>query len=328
MTHPAVGKKDSLRIDLSELLKEKERRTFWHELLFDCLAAVAFMAAMPCYIIIFGRNPSMWGLLGGLLSLCGSILVGIFFVRLARRAELRSLYLKKCMENRIVRLSEFAADLGRSEEQVRSDLVAMINGEYLGCRARIVPEINALVLDAAEFDASSLDTESWTENVKNKADRADKAGKSELSEYDRVIAELRTLNEKISDPGVSYKIECVENASAKIFAAVQENPNKLPQIRKLMSYYLPTTLKLLRSYATLERQDIQGEGISSAKESIDRVLGTLAVSFEMQLDKLFFSDIVDISTEIAVLEGMLRRDGLSEASPFKSQTSTGGCLKC
>ena len=78
-----------------------------------------------------------------------------------------------------------------------------------------------------------------------------------------------------------------------------------------MSYYLPTTLKLLRSYSIFEKQGITGDNIQDAKKNIARILDSLVSGFTKQLDQLFMSDAMDISTDINVLESMLKKDGFS-----------------
>jgi 5-bromo-4-chloroindolyl phosphate hydrolysis protein len=89
-----------------------------------------------------------------------------------------------------------------------------------------------------------------------------------------------------------------------------------------MSYYLPTTLKLVRSYATLEKQGVKGENITSTKKSIGEILDTLSVGYEQQLDQLFKSDAIDIAADINVLENLMQQDGLTgEKSGF--QTAAG-----
>ena len=94
------------------------------------------------------------------------------------------------------------------------------------------------------------------------------------------------------------------------------DPGKKAQLQKFMDYYLPTALKLLNTYAQLSAQDVQGENISEAKHSIERSMDLLITAFENQLDKLFQSDALDVSADVAALEGMLNLDGLA-ASDFK-----------
>ena len=131
------------------------------------------------------------------------------------------------------------------------------------------------------------------------------------NEYAALLQQIRALDDEIEDEEVSRRIRRIETVTAKIFRAVEEHPEKKPQIKSFMSYYLPTTLKLLRSYSDFERQDVNGENISAAKENISGILDTLAAGFEQQLDKLFQADAMDISADIDVLETMMKRDGLS-----------------
>ena len=130
------------------------------------------------------------------------------------------------------------------------------------------------------------------------------------------ISEMKRLNTSIKDEKISADIDRLEDLSAKIFAQVKSDPSKLPQIRKFMDYYLPTALKLLNTYASLSAQDVQGGNITEAKRNIERSMDLLVTAFENQLDKLFQSDALDVSADVAALEGMLNLDGLS-GSDFK-----------
>ena len=79
-----------------------------------------------------------------------------------------------------------------------------------------------------------------------------------------------------------------------------------------MSYYLPTTLKLLQAYQEFDAQPIQGENIKSAKTEISDTLDTITVAFKNLLDSLFEHEAMDISTDISALETMLAQEGLTE----------------
>ena len=78
-----------------------------------------------------------------------------------------------------------------------------------------------------------------------------------------------------------------------------------------MSYYLPTTLKLLNTYAELAEQSVRGQNITATMTKIESMMDTIVVAFEKQLDSLFGAEALDISTDITVMENMLHREGLT-----------------
>ena len=135
-------------------------------------------------------------------------------------------------------------------------------------------------------------------------------------QYSALLRQLREANDAIPDPVMSQKITRLEQLSARIFALAQKDPAKQAQLQKFMSYYLPTSLKLLNTYAALPAQDVQGENVTEAKQNIERSMDLLVTAFENQLDKLYQSDALDISSDVSALEGMLNLDGLT-GSDFK-----------
>ena len=139
----------------------------------------------------------------------------------------------------------------------------------------------------------------------------------ERDQYQKILDELRRVNDAIPDEEMSDKISRLEAVSAKIFEQARTDPDKLPQMRKFMDYYLPTSLKLLNTYAELDNQGVEGENISESKRRIEQTMDTLVKAFENQLDRLFASDALDVSTDIDVMQNMLRADGLTGDTPFK-----------
>ena len=143
-----------------------------------------------------------------------------------------------------------------------------------------------------------------------------------IAEGKLAISEMRRLNESIEDASISAKIDRLENISTKIFAQVQAEPKKLPQIRKFMSYYLPTTLKLLNAYDRMGEQGVAGENISGTMKRVEDMMDTIVEAFEKQLDSLFGSEALDISTDITVLENMMAREGLVDDPIHRTQAET------
>ena len=147
-------------------------------------------------------------------------------------------------------------------------------------------------------------------------------GKPELDKMVRdgemAIREMKRLDENIADPGISADIVRLEQVSARIFDEVRTHPEKLPQIRRFLDYYLPTTLKLLNAYDRMSGTGVSGENIDTTLAKVEGMMRTIVAAFEKQLDSLYGAEALDISTDITVLENMMAREGLVD-SPLKAE---------
>lgn len=131
-----------------------------------------------------------------------------------------------------------------------------------------------------------------------------------LVERDRAVGEMRRLNDSIKDPKISAQISHLESTTGKIIDTVAASPAKLPQIRKFMNYYLPTTLKLLNAYDRMDSTGVSGANIDGTKGKIEDMLDTICTAFTRQLDDLYGEEAMDVSAEIRVMEQMLAQEGL------------------
>jgi len=142
-----------------------------------------------------------------------------------------------------------------------------------------------------------------------------------IADGDGAIKTMRALNDSIQDETISRQIDRLEEVSSRIFRYVKDNPAKLPQIRKFMSYYLPTTIKLLTAYDQMSRQGVSGENITGTMKKVEGMMSTIVRAFEKQLDSLFGDEAMDISTDITVLENMMVREGLAADDLHKTAQS-------
>ena len=134
---------------------------------------------------------------------------------------------------------------------------------------------------------------------------------------DAVLEEIRAVNDAIDNPRLSEQIDRIGVITAKILDYQQQHPDKSPQLHSFLSYYLPTTLKILRAYAQLEDQEVEGENITAAMARIEGMMDKVVEGFEKQLDQLFQGDAMDITTDVEVLERMLSKDGLSNKDSIR-----------
>ncbi len=135
---------------------------------------------------------------------------------------------------------------------------------------------------------------------------------STFTEESSILAELSSLRKEINDSDFSRKIYKVSTLTSNIFELRQDNPQRENDTQKMLNYYLPVTLKLIRSYQQLEKQTTQGEHISSSMQQIQATMDKIVEGFEKQIDLLFKEEAIDIATDIQILEQMMSQDGLSD----------------
>ena len=241
------------------------------------------------------------GLLAVMMFLAGGL--GMLFsgISMNRRSERYMNYLAYIGANREVPLAHMAATFGVSVGKLCKDLRRMLAKGILPTGYLDLAE-GKLFLTEMGYRAPEPRREAPPEETAQEA----------AAREDDILREIRQVNDDIPDEVMSAKIDRIEEITGKILKYQKEHPNKEGQLRSFLNYYLPTTLKILRAYAQLDAQGIEGENISAAKKRIEDMMDQVVYGFERQLDKLFRDDAMDITSDVEVLENMLRKDGLSD----------------
>lgn len=237
-------------------------------------------------------------------------------------------YLAAIGDKEYCNISDLAERAGKTKKTVIRDIRYMIkNGWFL--QGHLDKQKTCLIItDQMYAQYCQLEHQRIQEE---KEDRERKAKKEKLKEEqiasrknlspevqkiieqgDEYVKKIRACNDAIPGEEISEKIYRIEMLVDKIFDRVEQNPKCIDDIRKLMDYYLPTTVKLLEAYAEMDAQPVGGENIQSAKREIETTLDTLNVAFEKLLDSLFLEQVWDVSSDISVLNTMLAQEGLKE----------------
>ena len=132
-----------------------------------------------------------------------------------------------------------------------------------------------------------------------------------LREGERAVKEMQRLKKSIGNEAIGAKIDTISGLTDRIFKDLIDDPEDIKQVKRFASYYLPTTIKLLNAYDRMAEQGVEGENITGTKKRIEDILDKTAEAYKKQLDALFYNQALDIDTDITVLEGMLRREGLA-----------------
>ena len=153
-----------------------------------------------------------------------------------------------------------------------------------------------------------------------------------LTGIEKNLDALHSLNDAIPDAQLSREMDRMERAGRGILKAVEAAPDKAPQIDRFARYYLPEVVKIMGMYARIEKEfdrigfenttrrapfdtvvqgGIQGKNSQQIMSEVRANAATMATAFENQLDGLYSAEAMDISTDIEVLDSILKSQNLA-----------------
>ena len=127
---------------------------------------------------------------------------------------------------------------------------------------------------------------------------------------EQYILKLNDFKVLVKDKAVSRKIERLSNVVSMIFHEIDVNPGQVNSLGVFLNYYLPTTEKLLETYVSITEKKISVPNLSAAKKEIEDSLNTIIHSYEVILEKLYEEYEMDISSDIAAMELVMKKEGL------------------
>ena len=229
-----------------------------------------------------------------------------------RRQRRFATYLRTVGQKQAVPLDYLARAADVSRKRVEKDVNLMLEKGMWGDEAYIDLGSGMLFKSqeaaTAYFDAAHR-AKAEQEQPRQPAEAAPEG-------YAAILAQIRDLNDRIADERLSAQMDRMEQVAGRIFRLIEEDENKRAAAGTFLSYYLPTTLKLLENYAAFEEAGVSGENLSQAKAKIEKTMDSIVAGFEHQLDELYRTDAMDIDSDIRVMETMLRRDTASVADDF------------
>ena len=244
--------------------------------------------------------------------------VGVDMVRTVGRFRQ---YVSVLREREFCDIKEIASATGRDVRKVLKDVKKMITKGWF-CQGHLDEKESCLMVSEHAWNQYTA----LMEDMKQRKAEEQAAQKKMQEEYDRLspevqkivqagdeyVRKIKAANDAIPGEVISAKISRMELLVDRIFDRVEQNPDSVNDMRRMMDYYLPTTMKLLEAYEELDAQPVQGENIISSKKEIEDTIDTLNLAFEKLLDSLFQDTAWDVSSDISVLHTMLAQEGLTE----------------
>lgn len=257
--------------------------------------------------------------------------IGAYGTGIKNRVDRYRRYVELVKDKLYCSIEDMAEKTGRSKRFVRRDLKRMMQ-KGMFRQAHLDKQESCFIASDAMYEQYMLTQKQYEQaQIEEKVQSGNKADAKRQAEADSVKVEMadnvdrrvvkvleegreyirviRKCNDEIPGEEMSGKLDKLELLVTRIFARVEENPELAPDLQKMLSYYLPTTQKLLEAYRDLDKQDLEVKNISDTKREIENTVDTINKAFEGFLDDLFRDRAWDIQSDISVLNTMLKQDG-------------------
>ena len=224
--------------------------------------------------------------------------------------------------NRVMRCRTYISMIGSRRCVSIKDLAAAIPTRYGKCVDDLQWMLGEGMLQGMYIDGTAKTLTYGDQQPQKEAPSAPKAAEQPVQtgpNGEKLYPEelrIRQLNDRITDDYVSARMDRLEELTHKILAYAEAHPEKENSLRQFRNHYLPQTFSILESYARMERMGVEGGNIGSAMKDVEDIMDKLVLGFEKQLDALFDSEALDVTTDVSVLENMMTMEGLSDLDPF------------
>lgn len=287
------------------------------------IIGVSIFGVMALVTLILGTVTSLPMTVSTIVLLClAGACAGVIAGGANIRKQLRQFkeYLAAMDNDEFCEIKNIAGKCRRTEKATAADLRKMINKRmfieghlddtdqwFIGNN-----EMYQKYMDA-KSNYSRRKEETDAEAARRAGETAEEANFRMVMEKGREsIRQIRDANTALPGEEISRQLDKLESLVGNIFKRIEEKPSLLPEIKKFMDYYLPTTVKLVNVYKNFEKESVQSDDIVNAKKEIEQTLAAIETAFEKLLSELYEDTVMDVSTDISVLKTMFARDGLTE----------------
>lgn len=259
----------------------------------------------------------------GIVFLCIIFLCAFLFtvagIRIRKQLKWLRRYLQVLSGRKFCEIKELSDATGKKSAKVIKDLKKMI-GKGFFMEGYLDKEETCFMVDyetysqylAAEESAKRREAEQAEEETKWDGQPDGQLLKQTIEEGKSYVEQIKAANDALPEAEITEKLNRLEKISSQIFKYVAEHPDKLPEIRKLMRYYMPITLKLVTAYQEFDSNGSVGDEVEATKKEIEGTLDKINGAYLNLLKKLMEEDMLDVSSDISALNTILAQEGLTD----------------
>lgn len=299
------------------------------------LAGLTFSGTLASFLIQLVLGTGGLGLIPLLLLAAVSAWLLISGIKGVSRVSRFKKYIRKLGDKTYCAFKDLSKVVGKPVSFVKDDVKYMIEKGWFLEGHTDLQETYLITSDEtyAQYQSTQQQVEEAKKEeairarAKQETEKAQEKQQSALSPEVREVLRkgnlylerIRICNDAIPGEQISAKISKMEQIVDQIFQRAQEHPEIVPDLKRMMDYYLPTSIKLLEAYADMDGQTYQGENIQNSKKEIEQTIDTLNLAFEKLLDSVFQETAWDVASDISVLNTILAQEGLTEDGMMRMQ---------
>ncbi len=210
-------------------------------------------------------------------------------------------------------LQDFSDILMDSKRNIRKDIAKMAQ---LG----IMPNAHfnsddVLVFTADNLGKNVIDVE--VEESRNESNVVKQQENVSTNQWKSYIKTIKEAESEFKSQDISFSLYRLSKVVEKVIDYLEKHPEKEKDVKKLMEFHLPSTVKLILSYRELDKSGINTFNIEKTKEEIVSACDKIHEAFSGVLEDLYNDKAIDVSTDIQVLKMMLSREGFLDRDVFK-----------
>lgn len=250
---------------------------------------------------------------------------GLFSHRKVLQTDRFDRYLRVLQDKTYAAIDELAQTTGKDRDYTRKDLGKMIGRGWFK-QGHIDDEGMTLITSNETYAQYRQMKEGQQQMIEQQAEEEGNytpAQREILTQCTEYIEQIKLCNDRIPGEVISQKLDRLERTARVIMERVKTDPTLASSLRRLSTYYLPTTVKLLNAYADLDRQEKSSENIEKSKREIESAIDAMNDGFDKLYDSMFDATNLDISTDVEVMRTLLEQEGLT-GNNFSSNTVLNG----
>lgn len=164
---------------------------------------------------------------------------------------------------------------------------------FIGGRLALAPRDVFEGLDAAALEGAALDL-----------------ARDVIAAAQSDLARLQDAARGVRDPAVRQHLDHLHGVAERVAAAVSRRPARLSRVQRLLTYYLPASVRLGEGFRILEgasRPD------AARLQATARMIGQLDTVFARHADRLSAPEIEGLDVELKLLADAIRAEGPGSA---------------